>query len=138
MDVLVGVGVIQIEARCGKCGKLCVDFGRQLTANRGAEKIGKTAPNLVGPELSLFVHQIGDFCPRQNRRPLNDHQMQPHPQSRQRPRPAHRVFRRFSAHHQARCAKNPLAMGALHRLVDGQGKPEIVSRENDSLQNPGR
>jgi hypothetical protein len=48
--------------------------------------------------------------------------------------PLDRIIGGALADHQAGARQDPLAMGALDRLVDGDVEAEIVRREDDALQ----
>ena len=60
--------------------------------------------------------------------------MQTHPQVRQAPGALDGVCGRFACDHQARRGKDAVAMGGLDGLIDLVCQPEIVGRDDETLQ----
>ena len=88
----------------------------------------------MGREFAIGFDQVGNLRRRKNRAAAHEHQMQPHPERRQRPGTDDGVVRRLGADHQARGVEHPVPVPLLDRLVDGDGRAEIVARNDQALQ----
>ena len=132
MHVLVGVGVIQLQAGGGEGGVLGADLRGELAPHGGAEEVFEAEPELVGRELPARIHEVRDHRRGQNRWPLDHHEMQPDAHARHGARPAHCIGRRSTGDHKAGRLQYSFAVGAFYALVDGFGQPEIVRGDDDA------
>ena len=132
--MLVGINVIQFQARGGKAFELGSDFVRQLPAHILAEKHRSARPGHVIAEIALGIHQVRHSGRGQDRLAVHQHQMQAHAQFRQCAGAGHRIGGGGARHHQAGGGQNAMAMGALHRFVYLRRRAEIVGGYNQALQ----
>lgn len=76
--MLVSIGVIEAQASGSEGRKLGTNFGCKLTPGAGAQEIAKAEAELLGWELAGSIDEIRYLRWRQDSRPFNHHQMQPH------------------------------------------------------------
>ena len=85
------------------------------------------------PKLVAAVHARRRRL-RQDRIPLDNDEMQPDRQVRQRASPPHRIGGGGPGDHQARRGQDAVAVRLFDRLVDLEGQTEIIRRDDNAVQ----
>jgi hypothetical protein len=106
-------------------GELASDGGAQCHLQRGAAEIA--IEGAVGADEAL---------PRLGRKrlPVDEHEMQPHGEARQPPRPGYGIGRGRRPDHQARRRQNAATMRFFDGCIDGGVETEIVRTDDQTLQ----
>jgi hypothetical protein len=109
---------------------LGLDLGGEAGAGAGGEKKPQRCPSLTSVEPSVMPHQGTESSRRQDRRAIDQHQVQPEAQARQSACPHHRVGDGRRADHQAGAGQDAVAVCLLDRLVDRDVATEIVGADD--------
>ena len=134
MEMLVGIDVIERQARRRESLKLGFDLPRQLPAHLRQEEYGRAGAHHIGAKKAVGVDQIGNGGGRQRGPSFHQHQMQADAQAGHRLGAADRVGRCRSRHHQARGSEDTFLVGAFDRVVDLECGAEIVRGDNQLFQ----
>ena len=131
---MMRVDMIELEARAPEGRELCLDFRGELLTRSCAHGQFDAGPDEVAAQSSSPVHEIGNALRRQNRRPVDEHQVQTDAQRGQAARSRHRVGSGPCAHHQAGGRQDALRVRELNGLVDLGRKAEIVRCDYETVQ----
>ena len=134
VEVLVGVHVIQRQARAAKSLELRCDLGGKLAPYRGAKVYVQGSLGHAASETPRGIDQIGQVVRLKHRMPVNQHNVQPHAQRGHAACPHHRISGSGRPDHEARGGDNAGPVGDLHRLVDFVRASEIVCGDDQRLQ----
>ena len=134
MEVLVCVDVIQQQPGAPEGFELRCNLRRQLTPHPGTKVHVERSPDHAGAETACGVDDVEKSLRLQNGTPLDQHDVQPHPQGWQTPGAGHCVACRMLAYHQASCGDDTHPVGELYRLVDLARASEIVCGDDQRFQ----
>ena len=134
VHMLVRVHMIEPQASRAKRLELRAYLHGELTAKPRQKKEPDAGTSHVPVEPSFFADQTGDFGWRQNGKPVDKIEVQPHGEIRQAPRPSHRIARSRAPDHQAGSCQNAVSMSFLDGVVDGGVEPEIVRADDQAFQ----
>ena len=136
MEVEVMVRVDVVERQTGRLEgtKLRLDFRRQLPAHARAQEHAHARARDVAAQAPPGVDQVRYALRRQQRRAIDEYQVQADVERRQAARARHRVGCCRSRHHQACRRQDALRVRELDAFVDLHRQAEIVGRDDERLQ----
>ncbi len=134
MNVFVRVDVIERQSCRSEGGKLGGYFLFQLPPYPWQKEETKPGCDHIAGEAATGIDKIGDRFRRQNGCAFDQSQVQPDPERRQGAGALHSVGNSAFTHHQARACEDTVAMRGLDGLIYGDVEAEIISRENNPLQ----
>ena len=134
MKMLVRVDVVELKTGGPEGLELGADLGLHLPAHTGQKKHRGAGERHIRAKAAATVGQIRDCRWRQNRRCVDERQMQPDSKPRQAARQLDSPARRWRSDHQARGGEDASDMRALNGLVNLVCEAEIVGSDDQIFQ----
>ncbi len=134
MKMLVRVDVIKRQASRAEGLELGADLRPHLPAHVGQTKHRGAGERHIRPEPPESIDEVRDGRGRQNRRCVDQRQMQADRKPRQPARQFDGRSRCWRSDHQARRGQDAFDMGALDGAVDLVGEAEIIRRDDQIFQ----
>jgi len=134
VHVLVCVHVIEPQAGRAKRLELRAYLHGEVTANPRQEKEPNTGARHIPIEAAVFADQAGHLGSRQDRKAVDEVEVQPYREIWQTARQNDGIVRSRAADHQACGCQNAVSVRFLYGVVDGWVEPEIVCADDQALQ----
>jgi hypothetical protein len=134
VKMLVRGDVVERETCRSEGLELSSHFRPHLSLHMRQEEHLGAETRHVRPKSAARIDEIGQVSRRQDRRSVDQRQMQSDRKLRQTPGHLDGPGRRWSADHQARRCQYPVNVSALDGLVDCVGEAEVVGRDDQIFQ----
>lgn len=130
MEMMVPVDVIEGQARAPEGFELGLDFGIHLRPRLRTKKDFGTFTEQVAREQAVGFKQVRNIFDRRKRLAVDKNQMKTDTEFRHAAGAVHGIFRGGRADHQARGSKDSTSVRFFNRFIDGNGKAEIIGRDD--------
>ncbi len=131
--MLVRVDVIERQPGRGEGGELRRDLGRELAARRRQEEHRRAGRRHIVAKAAASVDEAGNLLGRQDRRAVDEDEVEADAEVGQALGPRHRVGGGGRADHQAGGGQDAARVGDLDRLVDRDVVAEVVGGDDEAL-----